>query len=37
MWLRRIEIVPFISIGGVTLHHRYIEATGMSCQIIFII
>ena len=36
MWLRRIEIVPFVSIGGVTLHHRHIEATGTSRPIIFI-
>ncbi|MBZ9862509.1 3-oxoadipate enol-lactonase [Mesorhizobium sp. CA12] len=28
--------MPFVSIGGVTLHHRYIEATGTSRPIIFI-
>ncbi|TPJ19403.1 3-oxoadipate enol-lactonase [Mesorhizobium sp. B2-7-2] len=28
--------MPFVSIGGVTLHHRYIEATGISRPIIFI-
>ena len=28
--------MPFVSIGGVTLHHRHIEATGMSRPIIFI-
>lgn len=36
MWPWRIEIVPFVSIGGVVLHHRYIEATGTSCPIVFI-
>jgi len=36
MWLWRIEIVPFASIGGVVLHHRYIEATGTSRPIVFI-
>lgn len=28
--------MPFVSIGGVTLHHRYIEATGILRPIIFI-
>ena len=28
--------MPFVSIGGVTLHHRYIEATGTARPIIFI-
>ncbi|RWL43696.1 MAG: 3-oxoadipate enol-lactonase [Mesorhizobium sp.] len=28
--------MPFVSIGGVTLHHRHIEATGTSRPIIFI-
>jgi 3-oxoadipate enol-lactonase len=36
MWLWRIEIVPFVSIGGVTLHYRQIEAAGTSRPIIFI-
>ncbi|TIV67512.1 MAG: 3-oxoadipate enol-lactonase [Mesorhizobium sp.] len=28
--------MPFVSIGGVTLHHRYIEAAGSSRPIVFI-
>ncbi|TIW75758.1 MAG: 3-oxoadipate enol-lactonase, partial [Mesorhizobium sp.] len=28
--------MPFVSIGGVTLHHRHIEAAGTSRPIIFI-
>ncbi|CDX59786.1 Beta-ketoadipate enol-lactone hydrolase [Mesorhizobium plurifarium] len=36
MWVWRIEIVPFVSIDGVTLHHRFIEAAGTSRPIIFI-
>jgi len=34
-WHRRIEIVPFVSIGGVTLHHRYRPTTGNARPIIF--
>src|SRR5689334_19128030 len=36
MWVRRIEIVPFVSIGGVRLHYSFVEASGTSRPIIFI-
>lgn len=36
MWGWRIEIVPFVTIGGITLHHRHIKATGNARAIIFI-
>ncbi|WP_171878157.1 3-oxoadipate enol-lactonase [Mesorhizobium loti] len=36
MWGWRIEIVPFVTIGGITLHHRHVKATGNARAIIFI-
>jgi 3-oxoadipate enol-lactonase len=36
MWGWRTEIVPFVTIGGITLHHRRIEAAGKARPIIFI-
>ena len=28
--------MPFVTIGGITLHHRHVKATGNACAIIFI-
>ena len=36
MWRWRIEIVPFVTIGGVTLHHRQVKAAGNARAIVFI-
>lgn len=36
MWKWRIEIVPFVTLGGVTLHHRYVEANGRTPPLVFI-
>lgn len=36
MWGWRTEIVPFVTIGGITLHHRHIEADGNAHPIVFI-
>jgi 3-oxoadipate enol-lactonase len=36
MWRWRIEIVPFVTIGGITLHHRHFEANGKAHPIVFI-
>jgi 3-oxoadipate enol-lactonase len=36
MWGQRTETVPFLTIGGITLHHRHIKASGNARPIIFI-
>jgi 3-oxoadipate enol-lactonase len=36
MWRWRIEIVPFVTIGNVTLHHRHRPAKGDAPPIVFI-
>jgi 3-oxoadipate enol-lactonase len=36
MWRRRIETVPFVHIGGATLHHRLEPANGTAPAIVFI-
>jgi len=36
MWCWRIEIVPFVNIGGITLHHRHIKANGNARPVVFI-
>jgi 3-oxoadipate enol-lactonase len=36
MWKWRFEIVPFVSIGNITLHHRHSPANGNARPIVFI-